>query len=262
MKKLDQMVREQAEYCRGLRENARAFAEDINRKIVNDAVLLSGSASRGDARQGRYGLLVDLTLVTPGGDTDLSKTYGASTEPGIPFYCTVFSNTGFQIKQVSRASLTDTSKPESECFALAESIVLGENDTRISGELARHYPKKQAPRKETAMQNFRRFRYLCGDYRYEKWEWRQAYTQMAQNFHEAFECFCGFIYAVNGSFIPRKDWLVYLLPEQEIRPEGIDSLTEALLGILPNQNSIEKGKLIYQAVGEWMESSAKELGWI
>ena len=262
MKSIRKMIEEQADFCSGLKRIAQHFAEDIDSKFDVTSILLTGSAARGDARMGKLGVLVDLTIISDTGNLNLQDSYGPDREPFIPYYCTRFMNTGFQIKQETLSHIFDTNKSESECFALSESLVLTTKYPEMDSIIRQLYPKSQGSRKDTAMKNYRRYFYLCGEYRYEKWEYREAYHQMAQNFHEAFECFCGFVYAVNGSFIPRKDWLAYLLPEQEIKPPNIELLINKMLRVLPERNGIEEGKIIYQTVGEWMKTTAENFGWI
>ncbi len=262
MKTIGKIIGEQADFCSELRRIAQIFAKDINAKFDVTSILLTGSAARGDARMGKMGVLVDLTVISDSGNLDLPGIYGPDTEPGIPYYCTRFMNTGFQIKQETLSHIFDTNKTESECYALSESVVLTTKYPEMDSIIRQLFPKKQGSRKDAAMKNYRRYMYLCGEYRYDKWEYREAYAQMAQNFHEAFECFCGFVYAVNGSFIPRKDWLAYLLPEQAIKPDQIDSIINELMEVSPNQESIEKRKQIYGTVGEWMKTTAKNFGWL
>ncbi|NPV02529.1 MAG: hypothetical protein HPY53_14235 [Brevinematales bacterium] len=262
MKSIRDMIAEQSGFCGGLRRIAQLFAEDIDSKFDVTSILLTGSAARGDARMGKFGILVDLTIISDTGKLNLQDVYGPDMEPFIPYYCTRFLDTGFQIKEETLSHIFDTNKPEPECFALSESVVLTTKYPEMDSIIRQLFPKKQGSRRDTAMVNYRRYFYLCGEYRYEKWEYREAYPQMAQNFHEAFECFCGFVYAVNGSFIPRKDWLAYLLPEQEIRPDRIDSLIPELMDVPPNKDSIEKKKRVYQTVGEWMKATAENFGWL
>jgi hypothetical protein len=260
VKPLETLKADQADFCAKMRHCAGRFALDIHGKTKASCVLLTGSIARGDARPGKYGVLVDLTLVSVAA-IDLAPLYGPSTEPDLPFYCTSFNGAGFQIKRILETEFFDLSKSESEAFSLSESIVLFEKESKYSKFISERFPKRLPPRKDVALYNYWRFLYLCNDYRYEKWLFREAYTQLAENFHEAFECFANFLYAVNGSFIPRKDWLIYLLYGLTDTPPDLERIIESAMSVIPGSEGIRDAIPLFTEIELWMKSMMEKLKW-
>ncbi|MEI8095845.1 MAG: hypothetical protein WCG80_16670 [Spirochaetales bacterium] len=261
MKTLAELRREQAAYCVGLTEAASAFARDLAALPEVEAVLLTGSVARGDARQAPLGLLVDVLVLSASGAVPLEPMFGANTEPELPFYCPAVRGTGFAVAQESLERFAGP-KSESESFALAEAKVLFDRSDKVGIRLGADFPARQAPRQKVAMEHYGLYQYLGGPYRWEKWDYREAWTQLAQNAHEAFESFCAFAYARNGSFVPRKDWLVYLLTEQPNVPADLASLVDCALRVTPDQAGHAAWQTVYLELDTWMKHEAAALGWL
>jgi hypothetical protein len=261
MKSLADLRREQAALCASLTEAASSFAQRLAQHPEVEAVLLTGSVARGDARQAPLGLLVDVLVLSDSGQVPLETVFGPSAEPEIPFYCPTVAGTGFQVSQESLECFA-APKSEAESFALAESKVLYDRNDKVGIRLATEFASHQGPRQQAAMDAFWRFQYLGGPYRWEKWEHRQAWAQLAQNAHEAFEGFCAFTCARNGKFVPRKDWLVYVLYDLPNVPPGLPGLIDRALATGPTPQGHRDWQAVYLELQTWMKHEAAALGWL
>ena len=119
--------------CRRLAE--RVVAERLSPLSAVEGVLLSGSVARGDARKGKFGLLVDLTLVVSRReDLDLVAVLGPSSEPYIPYHCVTIEGQGFALEVVTKEELSGIRNlPESVTFAKNESVILFDRDGWLRG---------------------------------------------------------------------------------------------------------------------------------
>ena len=85
---------------------------------------------------------------------------------------------------------------------------------------------------------------------------------MIQNGNEALECYCGFLYCINGWFIPRKDWLVYLTTELEVKAPNHDELIDGLYRTEPTEVGVGKEVMICGNSGYGCGNTAGEkAGW-
>jgi len=267
VKTFSRMVEEQADEVRELRGMVRAVVEEKvkpNPKILG--ALLTGSVARGDARVGPHGIDIDLSIVVERrGDLDLDMLFGPSVEPFIPFHCIKLRDKiGLAIELIEKDELwTIRDRKESEIFAKNEALIL--HDT--AGILAKWKDECFAITDEQvrtrALQWFFRFGYLCGgDYRFEKWMHRAAYTQLCQNFNEAAECYCSFLHCVNRRFIPRKDWLAYLTYEFSLLPAKHMEYMNSLYTSSPDEAPVRGKQEACLEIHAWMEGLCKEKGWL
>ena len=230
MKSIVDLIHEQESEVKHFKDIAVEFVESEIRSIPYvTGALLAGSTARGDARKGPFGFRIDIVVVLEeGGSIDLNELFGESVEPPeIPFHCINQKNEyiGLEVATIDKLRKI-REQPESVIFAKNESLILYDK----IGDLKRW--KKEAfvltddDIKNRALKHYFRFRYLTGDYRNEKWSYRKTWIQIAQNYNEACECYCDFLHCINGKFIPRKDWLVYLTFGYKYKPENHSELIE------------------------------------
>lgn len=251
-------------------EELRSLAETINREkfIPNNeiiGVLLTGSIARGDARITPPGLLIDLSiLVNKRGDISLDDLFGEDEEPGIPYHCvTVKENVKVAIEIIEESDIWKIrEKTEPEIFAKNESIILNDKMGILKIWKNQYFIITDEQARQRALKNYFRFRYLTEDYRFEKWKYRKAYIQILQNFNEAGECYCSFLFCINKKFIPRKDWLTYLTYELNIKPGDHESFMKILYtSIIEEEFVLEKKELLHE-IENWMKGYCREKKWL
>lgn len=262
-----------SEFKRRQREEVRAL-----RRLLDDVlpeglytsreltgVILTGSVARGDARIGPFGVLIDLLLVLPPqGQVELNDLFGEDAEPDLPFHCVRLNErVGLQIQVATLPELRDAAqRADAAAFALSEAEVLVD-PTGVLQELCSSLSRVPETELESAaMEAFFRFDYLVNDYRYEKWSHREAWTQIAQNMNEATECYCRFLYALNGSRTPRRDWLAYLTYELPVTPATHARIMERLYSSELSPESLRHKRAVYMELYAWMTSQCRTRGWL
>lgn len=247
----------------------RGIAEDLleqkRESLGSDTgVLLSGSVARGDARVGPFGIFIDLTVFeSETNRVDLESVFGPDEKPELPYHSIrVSKDIGFAIAKRSYEYLGQIQEmDEATRFALSESIVLIDPTRRLGKMRLALATISESEQKRRGLEWYRRFRYLTGDYRLEKWSHRTAWTQVAQIMNEANECYCSFLYCINGSYVPRKDWLAYLTYEMETKPEDHDSIMDALFATQLDERALGIKAQTYGRVGAWMKQVCDARGW-
>jgi predicted nucleotidyltransferase len=236
-----------------------------NNKILG--ALLTGSVARGDSRIGPFGIMIDLAIVVDKKvNIDLADLFGPDEEPYIPYHCTKMENgIGFGIEAVEREELYKIrEKPESTIYAKWESVIIDDKLGILQEWKERYFLLSVDQIKERALSRYFRFQYMTNDYRVEKWEFRGAWLQLHHNMNEACNCFCEFLYIINGFFIPRNDWLVYLLSEMKIKPDALDEGLVILYstGIITDKDSSSKRIGQFRKFFEWMDEYCRTKGWL
>ncbi|HRX16068.1 MAG TPA: DUF4037 domain-containing protein [Spirochaetota bacterium] len=266
MKSFKKLLQEQSPEVKQLRDMA---AEIVNEKIAHEQMilgtLLTGSVARGDARIGPLGVMIDLTIVTKTvNDVSLEEIFGADEEPFIPSHCvTLHDNIGLAVQTIEENELWKIrTKDEPSIFAMNESVVLNDKKGILKKWKEEYFEITPDQVKERALNHYFRYCYLTNDYRFEKWSYRKAWEQIAQNFNEANECYCNFLYCINDMFIPRKDWLAYLTYEMKIRPENHRQYMAEIYEMQLNDKLIKQKCKTYQAIERWMSSYIKGRSWL
>ena len=227
-------------------------------------VLLTGSVARGDARKGPYGLYVDITIVANNRkDIALAEIFGPSIEPYIPKHCVVIEKVGFAFETVTMNELNSIrSCYESVIFAKQESMVLFDPHGLLAKWKQDTFALSEDDIKNRALQQYFRFDYLTNEYRTEKWKHREAWAQMIQNGNEAIECYCNFLYCINGWFIPRKDWLVYLTYDLMVKIDRHFELMNDLYSVTANEAAIAHRINRFCEIQKWMYDYCIEKHWL
>ncbi len=229
-----------------------------NKKILG--ALLTGSVARGDARKGPFGIMIDVSLVVKNTtDINLEEIFGKDEEPHIPFHCVpIRDDIWIAVKTIKEKDLwTIRNESESTIFAMNESIILNDKKGILKKWKDEYFVITKEQAKERAKNQYFRFCYVTGEYRFEKWSYREAWVQCAQNFNEANECYCSFLYCINSMFIPRKDWLTYLTYEMTIKPPKHEEYMKTMYSTELNKESLSKKLQLYEELRLWMEESIK-----
>lgn len=218
--------------------------------------MLSGSVSRGDARKGPFGFMIDLVIVVDNSeDIDLEELFGPDTEPNIPYHCIPIEDIGLKIELTTKKELDDIrSCSESKIFARQESEIVFDRTGYLKEWKKSSFTITDDQKWDRALMQYFRYQYLTGEYRYEKWSYRNAWIQLAQIASEATECYCNFLYCINGWFIPRKDWLVYLTYELPIKKPNHERIMDMLYTSRITEPQIRKKFSLLSEIGTWMNA--------
>ena len=242
----------------------RKIADDAVRQKIspnNDVsgVLLTGSVSRGDARVGPFGVMIDLAIVVNNRkDFDPEPVFGPDEEPLIPFHCVnVQDKISIAAEILEEPELWEIrEESEARIFAMNESVILYDKTGKLSEWKKECFSLNAGQIKERAMRHYYRFCYLTGEYRFEKWNHREAWSQLSQIFNEANECYCSFLHCINGGFVPRKDWLVYLTYDLDILPERHQDYINKIYAGELSAEAMEQKFRLFQEMKSWMEEVA------
>ena len=257
----DEHKQEVAEYRLFVNQTVRERLEP--RKSVIGA-MVSGSVARGDARRGAFGLAIDLVVVVENRkDIDLDKVFGLNEEPDIPYHCVTIDKQGMQIELTTMEELNNIrSRRESAVFAKWESDIVLDPSGQLRVWKNTAFIITDDQERDRALDQFFRFGYCSGDYRFEKWAYRGAWTQLAQIANEATECYCNFLFCINGWFIPRKDWLVYFTYELPVKcPEHDSAIDRLYTGGTTEAEIRNKFKLLGE-IQVWMKEYCIGKNWL
>ncbi len=260
------ICREQERELRHLRDLAHASipaAIESTAGVVG--VFLSGSVARGDARIGPYGVLIDLIVVIEEGtSTGFLESFGKDEKPQLPFHCVMLEEMiGLQIDTVAEGEIADRiAADDAAARMIQESEVLLDPRGRLAEIKSRVIRPSEQRTRRTSIDAYFRFQYLSGEYRFEKWEHRRAWPQIAQNINEASECYFRFLYGLNRQYVPRKDWLVYLSYELRRRPDDHEEIVDALYSTILNAPGLREKHRTCSVVATWMNNQCEIEGWL
>ena len=226
--------------------------------------LLTGSVARGDARTGPFGIDIDIAVVVDSrDDINLTDIFGKDVKPDSPFHCVPLQDkicaaiSAIEIKDLRAVRTRD----EPAIFALNESEILDDKKGLLRKWKEDVFVITPEQVRERALRQYFRFCYLTGEYRIEKWSHRGAWVQLAQNFNEANECYCSFLYCINGMFIPRKDWLAYLTYDMALKPQDHQEYLTKMYESRPDSAAIIQKSDAYERIKDWMETYIEEKDW-
>lgn len=265
MKRLPEILDLQRKETELYQKTAASFVEkeiSIIPEVLG--VLLTGSTARGDARKGPHGFMIDLTIVLGRNVTmNLTERFGPSVEPpDFPFHAINWENEIFAIELTDIGKLSDIkNQPESVIFAKQESLVLFDRTGQIKQWKKTAFHLSSDEIKQRALMYYRWFHYMVNEYHREKWTYRKAWIQLAHNYNAACECFCSFLFCINGGYVPRKDWMVYLTYELLEKPKDHDQLIHSMYRSVITEEEIEHRASCMGRANEWMETYCKTKGW-
>ena len=265
MKNFKQMIADQKAEVEEYRSIARSVTSKyLARQQAVLGLLLTGSVARGDARKGTYGLYIDITVVVEKrNDINLSEIFGPSIEPYIPKHCIMVDDAGIAFEITTMTELNGIrSNFESVIFSKQESIILFDRSGLLAEWKENCFMLSDDDIKKRALQQYFRFDYLICDYRIEKWKHRAAWVQMVQNGNEAMECYCNFLYCINGWFIPRKDWLAYLTYDLQEKMPNHNNIMSDSYSVRATEQGVERRSEKFREIEAWMKEYCLCKNWI
>lgn len=193
-----------------LARDARDLLETIDKSGLA-VVLLSGSVARGDFYPGRYGGMVDLTVMrAPGATMDATQVFGPDEEPGIPWHCIKRKGTWFQI---GFGDLLDArsflSLDEARKYAIMESVVLWECDGLWSSMEAELQTLARYEQQKLWHEAWSHIQYLLSDYKEDRWIRREAWAQLHGNLNLALDRALSCLFYRAGLYAPADDRRIY-----------------------------------------------------
>jgi predicted nucleotidyltransferase len=248
-------------------ENYRNLASEFVKKEVSIipgliGVLLTGSTARGDARLSPHGFSIDILIVMENNcELNLLDKFNESILPEFPFHVIKRNNTYINIESKTIGELSKIREMrEDVIFAKNESMILMDSKGILEDWKKSSFHITNEDIRSRALDHKIRFEYLINNYRQEKWDYRDAKTQIAQNYNEANECYCAFLHCINGSFVPRRDWLVYLTYEYEIKPDNHAQLLENVYAT-GNKTSLATRWQSLIEIKKWIDQYCQNKNW-
>lgn len=229
MKTKDQVAKIQRSFNLNVRRAAHDFVAGLP-KAELAAVLLSGSTARGDFYPGRFGGMVDLTVMPQdGSNATAAELFGENEEPAIPFHCVKRDGAWYQIafhEFVDHRRFQ--SLDESKKFALLESEVLWEQGKSYTAELdiVQKFARVDQARLKGECLGY--VGYLLSDYKEDRWLRREAYAQLHANLNAALQGAIKCLFYLNGSYAPAEDRRLYYAHALPRLPDGFASLMREL----------------------------------
>jgi len=174
-----------------------------------EAVFLTGSIGRGDCNPEPYGYSVDLTVLISCKSIDhLFDSFETSKEGR--FLYLSYNSIPFTIERLALEFVYPyNSDASSKYYALQEAIILYDK----SG-LAEKVQSMKMPEKDwrvAVSHTYYQALIRLNNYRLEKWFRRKEFRQCHLNLNDGLKLIMELIYLVNRSFVPRDDYLFYLL---------------------------------------------------
>lgn len=210
MKTLDIIIHEQKEFIEQCIFKTKRFINSL--KLDNIAViLLSGSVSRGDYMPGKYGGMIDLTvMMIKGSKLSALDILGKDEEPDIPYHCVSYLGQGFQIAFHELFDVSDFNNfDESKKNALLESKVIYQQNNVYTSLLDNINIDLQKKLEKEKNKGIGYINYLLSGYKKDRWISRNAYPQLHTNLNKAIEIGIKCLFYNNGKYAPSEDRILY-----------------------------------------------------
>jgi hypothetical protein len=226
---MEQIIKIQRSYNQNLRKEVTEFVAAIPRRDLA-SILLSGSTARGDFCPGRFGGMIDLTvMVNVGSKVRTSDIFGENEEPEIPYHCVKRGGNWYQIAfhefiDHRKFQLLDESKK----FALLESEVIWENEGCYSREyeIIRKYALVDQNKLKGECLGY--ISYLLSEYKEDRWFRRDAFVQLHANLNTAIQHALKCLFYMNELYAPAEDRRMYYAFSLPKIPSGFASLMASL----------------------------------
>ena len=192
------------------------------------------------------------------------ERFGPSVEPpNFPFHAIIWRNVTLAIELTDVDSLRGTkSQLQSEIFAKQESLIMVDRTGELKKRKDTAFQRTDDEIKQRALTYHRWLDYVSNKYHYEKWAYRKSWIQLSHNLSVACECCCSFLFCRNGSFVPRRDWIVYLTYELPLKPNNYDQLIHSMYHSLANEKDIAHRADASRIANEWMITYCKTKDWM
>ncbi len=230
MKLLSEIRNIQEDFIQELIFTSRRYVDSIDKNSF-DVILLSGSVARGDYMPGKFGGMIDLTVILKS-DCKINPVaiFGANQEPDIPYHCITFMGYKFQILILD--SINETSfynLSEGRMYALLESQILWESDSGFSNRFKKIKESLPVYLRNKTENSLNYVNYLLSPYKVDRWDKREAKPQLHWNLNIAIQESLKCLYYINGKFSPPEDRILYYSYELEKLPRGYSNIISELM---------------------------------
>jgi hypothetical protein len=210
MKNKNDIIKKQAAYINNLCVDTNKFVQSIDKKDIQ-TILLSGSVARGDFNPGKYGGMIDLTVMKKSGSiTSAESLFGKDEEPDIPYHCITVNNIHYQILFLDYVDYNVFQTfEEPRKFAFLESQILWDQDNKYHKELEliEKYAKVDQYKKLNNCLHY--IDHLISDYKVDRWYRRAAFCQMHDNLNTCIRLILNCLYYINNLYAPAEDRKLY-----------------------------------------------------
>jgi predicted nucleotidyltransferase len=224
---------EQKEKIASLTLDTINYISSINKNEL-EAILLSGSVARGDYFPGKYGGMIDLTIMTQkNSKIAAEELLGKNEDPDIPYHCVKRMGNWFQIAFHQILDLNDFKVlDESKKYAILESKILWQKRGMFAAELneIKHFSCTEQQNKKEKCLGY--IGYLLSEYKKNRWEQRAAYLQLHENLNTAINAAIKCLYYINGKYAPSEDRQLYYSFDLEILPNDYERVVNELFSVV------------------------------
>ena len=240
----------QATFINNLRIDTNKFVQSIDKKEIQ-TILLSGSVARGDFNPGKYGGMIDLTVMKkPGCSITAEKLFGINEEPDIPYHCITVNNTHYQILFLDFVDYKMfQSFEEPRKFAFLESQISWDQDNKYQKEL--ELIEKYAKVDQHIQLNncLHYIDHLISDYKKDRWFRREAYCQMHDNLNTCIRLILNCLYYINNTYAPAEDRKLYYSFSLDKLPRNYEeNINEIYKQIITSEVDYNRREAIFKNV--------------
>jgi desulfoferrodoxin (superoxide reductase-like protein) len=227
MHKLSEMAERQREYIQKMRNHTNSYINYIDKNEI-EAILLSGSVSRGDYCPDINGGMIDLIVMKKDGSKiTVEEVFGKNEHPFIPYHCIKWNGEWFEIlfaDFVSCSKFKEFNEPRK--FSVMESKILYDPNGKYTKEFETINKYCEEELKNKLKETIGYIKYIVG--KESRWEIRKAYPNMHNNLNIAIELGICCLYYLNSKYAPADDRRLYYTYELEKKPKNYDKLIERL----------------------------------
>lgn len=210
MKTINVIKNEQSDFIRDLVVSTNEYINSLDKKELQ-AILLSGSVSRGDYYPGEFGGMVDLIVMKrPGSAVTAEEIFGKDEEPEIPYHCVTWNGIGYQIHfadfigQDAFFALDEARK-----YSLLESRILWDVDGAYENALRGAGDDIREDQNRMLGNCLGFINYLLSDYKKDRWLRRDAFNQLHENLNTSIRLMIQCLYYINDKYSPAEDRRLY-----------------------------------------------------
>jgi len=258
MRNKEEIAKKQAVFISHLMTDATTFINSIDKTDIQ-TILLSGSIARGDFYPGKFGGMIDLTVMKNNGSTLTPESlFGKDEEPDIPYHCITVNKTHFQIlflEYIDYKAFQIIDEPRK--FAFLESKILWDRDNRFNNELQiiEKYARVDQNKQLSSCLGY--IDYLLSDYKKDRWYRREAFNQMHENLNTSIRLMIQCLYYINSSYAPAEDRRLYYSYSLKKLPQNYEGNINELFkqDILSEEDYFRREKLFYKKFLEFINQN-------
>lgn len=222
------IAKKQASLIGNLIHDAKAFIDSLDKTDIQ-TILLSGSVSRGDYYPGKFGGMIDLTVMRrPGSGITAEMLFGPNEEPEMPFHCVTVNNIHYQILFLDFIDYTVFQTfDEPRKYAFLESRMLYDENDKYTKELETITKFSYIDQYKLLNGCLGYIAYLLSDYKKDRWYRREAYCQMHENLNTSIRLIVQCMYYINNKYAPAEDRRLYYSYSLDKLPQNYEeAITE------------------------------------